>query len=57
MLPDISGIEVCRQIRASKRPQQVPVLMLTAKGRGDRSGRRLRGGRDDYVVKPFSVRE
>jgi two-component system phosphate regulon response regulator PhoB len=57
MLPDISGIEVCRQIRASKRTAQVPVLMLTAKGEEIDRVVGFEVGADDYVVKPFSVRE
>lgn len=57
MLPDISGIEVCRQLRASKRTQQVPVLMLTAKGEEIDRVVGFEVGADDYVVKPFSVRE
>lgn len=57
MLPDISGIEVCRQLRASKATREVPVIVLTAK---DEEGDRVAGfeaGADDYVVKPFSPRE
>ena len=57
MLPDIAGTDVCRQLRASASSDDVAVLMLTA--RGD-EGDRLLGfevGADDYVVKPFSVRE
>ena len=57
MLPDIAGTDVCRQLRASESSDDVAVLMLTA--RGD-EGDRLLGfevGADDYVVKPFSVRE
>lgn len=57
MLPDISGIEVCRQLRASKRTQHVPVLMLTAKSEEIDRVVGFEVGADDYVVKPFSVRE
>src|SRR6187399_2466985 len=57
MLPDISGIEVCRQIRASKKTAQVPVLMLTAKGEEIDRVVGFEVGADDYVTKPFSVRE
>src|SRR5438309_7977174 len=55
MLPEMSGIEVCRQLRERKR--WVPVLMLTAR---DEIGDRVRGldvGADDYLVKPFSLLE
>jgi two-component system phosphate regulon response regulator PhoB len=57
MLPDISGMEVCRSLRADPVLGDVAVLMLTA--RGDEYDRVLgfEVGADDYVVKPFSVRE
>ncbi len=55
MLPGIHGLEVCRRLR-EERPQ-LPVLMLTAKGSEDDVVRGLRAGADDYVTKPFSVRE
>jgi two-component system phosphate regulon response regulator PhoB len=57
MLPDIAGTEVCRRLRADDRTKGVPVLMLTAK---DDEVDRIVGfevGADDYVTKPFSVRE
>jgi two-component system phosphate regulon response regulator PhoB len=57
MLPLVSGIEVCRQIRRSPKTRTVPVVMLTARGEeGDRV-RGLDAGADDYVTKPFSLRE
>ena len=57
MLPLVSGIEVCRQIRRSPATRSVPVIMLTARGEeGDRI-RGLESGADDYVVKPFSPSE
>lgn len=57
MLPHVSGLEVCRQLRRSPRTRDVPVVMLTARGaEGDRV-RGLEGGADDYVVKPFSPNE
>jgi len=57
MLPDISGLDVCRQVRSTKQTRNIPVLMLTAKSEElDRiAGFEL--GADDYVTKPFSVRE
>jgi two-component system phosphate regulon response regulator PhoB len=57
MLPDLSGFEVCRRLRASTGEREIGVLMLTA--RGDEYDRivGLEVGADDYVVKPFSVRE
>lgn len=55
MLPGMDGIEVCRRLRASGR--KVPVLMLTARGREEDRVRGLETGADDYVVKPFSLKE
>jgi DNA-binding response OmpR family regulator len=57
MLPDISGTEVCRTLRADPELGDAAILMLTA--RGDEYDRVLgfEVGADDYVVKPFSVRE
>jgi two-component system phosphate regulon response regulator PhoB len=57
MLPLVSGIEVCRQIRRAPRTRALPVIILTARGEeGDRV-RGLNSGADDYVVKPFSPSE
>jgi DNA-binding response OmpR family regulator len=57
MLPDLSGIEACRRIRATPDVDDTGVVMLT--GRSDEFDRLLgfEAGADDYVVKPFSVRE
>src|ERR1700732_4918262 len=57
MLPLVSGLEVCRQIRRAPATRSLPVIMLTARGEeGDRV-RGLNSGADDYVVKPFSLSE
>jgi len=57
MLPGLSGIELCRRIRARRETERLPVIMLTARGEeGDRV-RGLATGADDYIVKPFSVPE
>ena len=57
MLPRISGLELCRQIRRSPAWREIPIIMLTARGEeGDRV-RGLDSGADDYVVKPFSTGE
>src|SRR3712207_8245144 len=57
MLPGLSGIELCRRIRARRETERLPVIMLTARGEeGDRV-RGLSTGADDYIVKPFSVPE
>ncbi len=55
MLPGIHGLEVCRRLR--QRLPALPILMLTAKGAEDDVVRGLRAGADDYVTKPFSIRE
>jgi two-component system, OmpR family, phosphate regulon response regulator PhoB len=57
MLPDISGKEVCRRMRADPRMQEVPVLMLTARGEEADRVEGFEVGADDYVTKPFSPRE
>lgn len=58
MLPDgVSGIEVCRRIRAKPEIKGLPVIMLTARGEETDRVRGLTTGADDYVVKPFSVAE
>jgi two-component system, OmpR family, phosphate regulon response regulator PhoB len=57
MLPLVSGIEVCRQIRRAPASRTLPIIMLTARGEeGDRV-RGLNSGADDYIVKPFSPAE
>ncbi len=57
MLPDISGTEVCRTIKADPRTRHVPVVMLTAKGQEIDRVVGFEIGADDYVTKPFSMRE
>lgn len=57
MLPERSGIDVCRQLRAKPETQGLPIIMLTARGEeGDRV-LGLGAGADDYVIKPYSPRE
>ena len=57
MLPDISGNEVCRRLKAIPALAHVPVVMLTARGEEIDRVVGFEVGADDYVVKPFSVRE
>ncbi len=57
MLPDILGTDVCRMIRQEPLTQDMPVIMLTARGEETDRINGLECGADDYVVKPFSVRE
>jgi len=57
MLPDVPGTEVCKQLKESPSTRGVPVMMLTAKGEEIDRVVGFELGADDYVVKPFSVRE
>ena len=57
MLPELSGIEVCRRLRARGQLRNVPIVMLTARGEETDRIRGLDTGVDDYVVKPFSMNE
>ncbi len=57
MMPHVSGIELCRRMRADPRLRPIPVIMLTARGEEADRVRGLTTGADDYVVKPFSVPE
>ena len=57
MLPDLSGTEVCRRLKASPDTSRIPVVMLTAKGEEIDRVVGFEVGADDYVVKPFSTRE
>lgn len=57
MLPDHSGYDVCKAIRKHRATADVGVLMLTAKGEAEDRILGLEVGADDYVVKPFAVRE
>lgn len=55
MLPRVSGYEICRSAR--ERRLQIPIIMLTAKGQEEDIVRGLEMGADDYVTKPFGIRE
>jgi two-component system phosphate regulon response regulator PhoB len=57
MLPGISGIELCRRLRARPETERLPIIMLTARGEESERVRGLATGADDYVVKPFSTPE
>jgi two-component system phosphate regulon response regulator PhoB len=57
MLPGISGIELARQLKKKTPTQQIPIIMLTARGEEEDKIRGLEVGADDYVTKPFSPRE
>ncbi|MBN1531362.1 MAG: response regulator [Spirochaetes bacterium] len=57
MMPQMSGIEVCRRIRAARSPEELPVIMLTAKNAMADIDAAFEAGANDYLVKPFRVRE
>jgi two-component system phosphate regulon response regulator PhoB len=57
MLPLVSGLEVCRQLRRTTTTRSLPIIMLTARGEESDRVRGLDSGADDYVVKPFSPSE
>ena len=57
MLADRSGLDVCRHIKGDKKLQALPVIMLSARGHEDDKVDGLRAGADDYVAKPYSLRE
>ena len=57
MLPGVSGIELCRRLRARPETRALPIIMLTARGEESERVRGLQTGADDYVVKPFSTPE
>jgi len=57
MLPGVSGIEFARKLRGESRTRKVPIIMLTARGEEEDKLRGLETGADDYITKPFSVRE
>lgn len=57
MLPKLDGLEVCRQLKADPKTARVPIIMLTAKTQEADRVVGLELGADDYVAKPFSVRE
>jgi len=57
MLPEISGIEVCRQLRRNVETQSIPIIMLTARSDESDKVRGLNSGADDYLAKPFSPSE
>ncbi|MDF3414640.1 phosphate regulon transcriptional regulator PhoB [Sulfitobacter sp. M57] len=57
MMPRLSGIEVCRRLKASPATRAIPVIMLSAKSEDIDKVRGLETGADDYVIKPYSVAE
>ena len=57
MLPDVSGLELTRQLKRDPETREIPVIMLTARVEEDSRVAALEGGADDYITKPFSPRE
>ena len=57
MLPEISGIEICKLVRSKPDIKNIPIIMLTAKSQEEDKIKGLGAGADDYVTKPFSVPE
>ncbi|OUD10839.1 phosphate regulon transcriptional regulatory protein PhoB [Marivivens niveibacter] len=57
MLPNVSGIEVCRQVKSRAETREIPVIMLSARSEETDKVRGLEIGADDYVTKPYSVSE
>ena len=57
MLPKVSGIEICRRLRANPKTRNLPIVMLTARGEESDRVRGLDTGADDYLVKPFAMSE
>ena len=57
MLPDISGVEVCKNLKRSNLHKNIPIIMLTAKGEEEDKLKGFETGADDYVTKPFSQKE
>ena len=57
MMPQLSGIEVCRRLKSNSKTRQIPVIMLSARAEEVDRVRGLETGADDYVIKPYSVIE
>ncbi|HEX9392789.1 MAG TPA: phosphate regulon transcriptional regulator PhoB [Usitatibacteraceae bacterium] len=57
MLPGMTGVDMARRLRSDSRTKSLPIILLTAKGEEEDKLRGLETGADDYMVKPFSVRE
>ena len=57
MLPDFSGVEICKILKKEKKFKEIPIIMLTAKGEDEDKIKGLNSGADDYIIKPFSFPE
>lgn len=57
MMPNLSGIEVCRRLKSRPKTRDIPIIMLSARSEEVDKVRGLETGADDYVIKPYSVKE
>ena len=57
MLPDFSGVEICKNLKKDSKFKNIPIIMLTAKGEEEDKIKGLNSGADDYITKPFSFPE
>ncbi|UWQ94006.1 phosphate regulon transcriptional regulator PhoB [Rhodobacteraceae bacterium M385] len=57
MLPEVSGIEICRQLKSGAATSKIPIIMLSARSEDTDKVRGLETGADDYITKPYSVAE
>ena len=57
MLPGVSGIEICRQLKARKDTREIPIIMLSARSEEVDKVRGLETGADDYMQKPYGIQE
>ena len=57
MLPDFSGVEICKSLKKDIKFKDIPIIMLTAKGEDEDKIKGLNSGADDYITKPFSFPE
>ena len=57
MLPDFSGVEICKILKKEKKFKEIPIIMLTAKGEDEDKIKGLNSGADDYITKPFGFPE
>ena len=57
MLPDLSGLDICKSLKKDKKHKNIPIIMLTAKGQEEDKVSALNSGADDYITKPFGHAE
>lgn len=57
MLPDLSGVDICKNLKKDQKYSDIPIIMLTAKGEEEDKLKAFDTGADDYVTKPFSQKE